>query len=143
MSETEQSGADLDFELDEYADLHSAIIGAGGYKAVAVELFPDLTIHKGAERLHDCVNAGRRDKLAWPEIKWIFAEAPRRGRHQGKHLFDAETGYRASDPYTLEEQQSDLVLAMSAAVTEAQQRVASMAAKLERLNTAGRRRPGK
>lgn len=109
--------------------LLEVVKGTGGYKAVGPELWPELPQEQAAQKLRDCLNPDRREKLSPEQVLWIA----RRGRHQGCHAvmayFARECGY--ADPLPIEPE--DERAALQRDFIEASKTMQKMAARLEAL----------
>lgn len=86
--------------------LQAAVTALGGYKKVGPMLRPELPIEQAAGWLRDCLNPGRREKLAPEQLLLILREARRGGYHAAMHFVALDTGYKATpvDPKTQLEQ---------------------------------------
>lgn len=83
--------------------LQAAVKALGGYKKVGPMLWPELGETAG-NRLRDCLNAGRREKLSPEQVLLLLRKAREAGYHAAMHFVAFDTGYRAQpvDPQSQE-----------------------------------------
>lgn len=86
--------------------LSSAVTALGGFKKVGPALRPELPIDQAAGWLRDCLNAGRREKLAPEQVLLVLRMARAAGYHAAMNFVAFDTGYKASpvDPKSQEEE---------------------------------------
>lgn len=86
--------------------LQSAVTALGGYKKVGPVLRPELPIEQAAGWLRDCLNPGRREKLAPEQVMLILRRAREAGYHAAMNYVAFDAGYKATpvDPKTQLEQ---------------------------------------
>lgn len=84
--------------------LTSAVTALGGYKKVGPALRPELPIDQASGWLRDCLNAGRREKLAPEQVMLVLRMARAAGYHAAMNYVAFDTGYKAApvDPKTQE-----------------------------------------
>lgn len=93
--------------FDNVNDAMQATVNAlGGYKKVGPMLRPELPIDQAAGWLRDCLNPGRREKLAPEQLLLILRKAREVGYHAAMNFLAFDTGYKADpmDPVSLESQ---------------------------------------
>lgn len=86
--------------------LQATVTALGGFKKVGPLLRPELPIEQAAGWLRDCLNPGRREKLAPEQVMLILRQARAAGYHAAMHFIAFDTGYKAApvDPKTQLEQ---------------------------------------
>lgn len=84
--------------------LSSAVTALGGFKKVGPALRPELPVDQAAGWLRDCLNIGRREKLAPEQVMLVLRMARAAGYHAAMNFVAFDTGYKASpvDPKTQE-----------------------------------------
>ncbi len=84
--------------------LRSAITALGGNKAVGKVLWPELIMETASQRLRDCVNPDRKEKLSPEQFVLILRMAREKGFHAAMEFIAFETGYKATpvDPQSQE-----------------------------------------
>ena len=102
----------MQLEIGEFHEnVNDALVGAvtalGGYKKVGYALRPELTIEQGAQWLRDCLNSGKREKLAPEQVLLILRHARDAGYHSAMNFMAFDTGYKAT-PVDPESQESEL-----------------------------------
>lgn len=80
------------FSTDEEA-LTAAVQHCGGFKAMGVRLWPDVSPDVAARKLADALNLQRAERLKPSQVRLILREARDRGYHAAAQWFMAETGY--------------------------------------------------
>jgi hypothetical protein len=95
--------------------LKQAVKALGGNKKVGAKLWPELPIDTAGNKLGDCLNPDRREKLSPEQVVFILRLAREKGYHAAMQFIAFDTGYRAEpvDPLTQEAQlQRDFVAAV-------------------------------
>lgn len=87
--------------------LQSAVTALGGFKKVGPVLRPELPIDQAAGWLRDCLNPGRREKLAPEQLMLILRQARAAGYHAAMNFVAFDTGYKAA-PVDPESQEAEL-----------------------------------
>ena len=82
------------FHEDIYEAIKTAVMSLGGNKKVGSELWPTLLVEKAGEKLSNCLNHLRPEKLSLEEYLYIRKEARRHGCHAIAEFVSAETGYK-------------------------------------------------
>ena len=81
------------FVEDIYEAIRHAVQWLGGAKVVGHDLWPSLTPAKAAEKLNDCLNRDRAQKLDPEEIQQISRQAGLAGCHTIAHFQASNAGY--------------------------------------------------
>ena len=89
--------------LSVYDSIKAAVTALGGYKKVGYLLWPDKTMRVAGQRLSDCLNEEKADKLSLEEIEFIAEEAARVGCFTIASRFAAISGGAYIEPNTSEE----------------------------------------
>lgn len=87
--------------------LSSAVTALGGFKKVGPALRPELPIDQAAGWLRDCLNAGRREKLAPEQVLLILRMSREAGYHAAMNFVAFDTGYKAA-PVDRQTQEQEL-----------------------------------
>lgn len=87
--------------------LSSAVTALGGFKKVGPMLRPELPIDQAAGWLRDCLNPGRREKLAPEQVMLILRIARANGYHAAMNFIAFDTGYKAA-PVDPDSQEAEL-----------------------------------
>ncbi len=84
--------------------LQSAVTALGGFKKVGPALRPELPIDQASGWLRDCLNTGRREKLAPEQVMLILRMARAAGYHAAMNFVAFDAGYKAQpvDPQSQE-----------------------------------------
>jgi hypothetical protein len=108
--------------------MQAAVTALGGYKKVGPILRPELPIDQAAGWLRDCLNPGRREKLAPEQVMLILRKARDAGYHAAMAFVAFDTGYKATpvDPENQIEQ-------LQERFCDSVQTLSQMAVKLERM----------
>lgn len=119
-------------EMPFYEGVESALVGCvqalGGAKTVGAALWPDKSIEDARTLMLNCINPGRKEKLDYTQLMWIFREAKRVGFHAGFQWFARDCEYEAR-PVSSEEEKDRL----TTVVEQSTKTLASALATLERL----------
>lgn len=91
------------FVEDIYDALRHAIGALGGAKIVGHQLWPHMNPAKAGEKLNDCLNRDRPQKLDPEEIQMISRLAGQAGCHTVAHFQATDAGYSAPDWRTPED----------------------------------------
>lgn len=59
--------------------LCASIQALGGAKQVASDLWPDKPVEEARNLLLNCINPGRKEKLDYTQLMWVFRQAKRAG----------------------------------------------------------------
>lgn len=73
--------------------LASCVQALGGAKSVGSKLWPDKSVEDARVLLLNCMNPGRKEKLDYTQIMFIFREAKNAGCHAPFVWFAREIGY--------------------------------------------------
>lgn len=86
--------------------LQATVTALGGFKKVGPMLRPELPIDQAAGWLRDCLNPGRREKLAPEQVMLILRQARGAGYHAAMNFMAFDAGYKAQpiDPQTQEDE---------------------------------------
>lgn len=106
-----------------------AVRALGGSKKVGILLWPAKPIDEAKNRLNDCLNPARPEKLSLSEILWILRAAREAGYHGAMAFIAQECGYRIPEPVEPADEQAHLMRDYIESV-RAQQKIA---ARLERI----------
>lgn len=98
--------------------LKEAVRAAGGNKAVGAKLWPELPLDAAANRLRDCLNPDRRDKLSPEQAQLILRLAGEAGYHGAMAYWCFGASYATPDPVTPEDQAGALQLQFVQAVAD-------------------------
>lgn len=88
----------LELFEDIYDALREVVRALGGSKAVGAWLFPHLPIDEAKNKINDCLNRNRREKLDPEQFVTLLRRARDTGCHAAKFYFDEITGYQRSAP---------------------------------------------
>lgn len=96
--------------------LKEAVRAAGGNKPVGAKLWPELPLETAANRLRDCLNPDRRDKLSPEQAQLILRLACEAGYHGAMAYYCYGASYDAPTPTTPDQQHDELQRQFVAAV---------------------------
>jgi hypothetical protein len=105
-----------------------ACLALGGKKAVAVLLWPSMTVREAHNRLDASLNPERREKLSPSELLMIAKLAREAGCHAVMGYLCSEAGYQAPIPREPEDERAKLQREFIAA----QKSMQALAQKMER-----------
>lgn len=88
--------------------LRDAIKALGGNKKVGPVLWPELAMEAAANRLRDCLNPERREKLSPEQFMLILRLARQSGHHSVMQYLAFDAGYEAPRPVLVEDQEAQL-----------------------------------
>lgn len=112
--------------------LREAVRAAGGIKAVAALLWPEVRPPEaGHRRLLDCLNDERREKLSFEQVLLILRTAREAGCHVAMAYISRECGYAEPQPIEPADEAAALQRQFVAAVAEQRR----LLARVERLLT--------
>ena len=109
--------------------LTDAVRALGGSKKVGSALWPSKPIDEAKNRLNDCLNPQRAEKLSLSEIMFLLRSAREIGYHGAMQYIAQESGYRI-DPIEPHDEHAELQRQYIESVKVA----ARIAARLERLS---------
>lgn len=95
------------FHEDIYDAIKTAVMVLGGNKKVGADLWPKLLVNKAGEKLSNCLNPLRPEKLDLEEYLFIRKEARKQGCHAIAEYVSAETGYKC-EPVEPEDEKAKL-----------------------------------
>lgn len=80
--------------------LKDAVRALGGFKKVGVLLWPELeqAPEQAANKIRDCLNPDRREKLSPQQLMFVMRKAREAGHHSLMGYVCAEAGYTAPTP---------------------------------------------
>ena len=107
-----------------------AVRAVGGSKKVGSLLWPALPIEQAKNRLNDCLNAARPEKLSLAEVMFVLRAAHDAGYHGAMQYIAQESGYSLPQPVEPQDEAAQLQREFIEAVRASQK----IAARLERLN---------
>jgi hypothetical protein len=84
--------------------LKEAVRALGGTKAVGALLWPELAPDTAGNRMRDCLNPDRREKLSPEQFLFILRGAREAGCHSAMGYVAAECGYAQPKPVERDEQ---------------------------------------
>src|SRR3990172_2656515 len=96
------------FVEDENEAIRHAVTALGGSKEVGSQLWPGLSPEKGGEKLANCLNPLRQEKLAISEFLWIRREARKIGCHTIAAYENRDAGYAPPLPIDPEDERAEL-----------------------------------
>jgi sugar phosphate isomerase/epimerase len=108
--------------------IREAIQTLGGFKKVGAMLWPENGVEHAAGHLRDCLNPERRERLTPEQVDLIGRMAREAGCHAIATYFCRSWGY--ADPVPI--QPEDEVARMQREFIEATQRLAELAARIEK-----------
>lgn len=93
--------------------LTAAVQHCGGYKAIGVKLWGDLSPDAAGRKLADALNANRSERLKPSQVGLILREARERGYHAAAQWIMGEAGYAVTviDPVAQTDRAIDAVKA--------------------------------
>lgn len=121
---------------DVYDALREVVRVLGGSKAVGQWMFPHLPMDEAKNKINDCLNRNRRDKLDPEQVLAILRRGREAGCHAAKHYIDDETGYARGAPLNPADELMLLQRAYVDSVAE-QRRIADRLERLTRAPLAG------
>ena len=113
-----------EFETDEEA-LTAAVQQCGGFKAMGVRLWPDVSPDVAARKLNDALNPMRPERLKPSQVRLILREARDRGYHAAAAWLMADVGYTLT-PIDVRSQEDRKVQALLAATEVLSKALASL-----------------
>lgn len=88
-----------------YKALDTCIQALGGAKSVGIDLWGNSTTpDKQGDKLNDCLNPTRAQKLGLDEMLYILRKAHDVGCHAGINFICRDTGYTDPQPVDLEDE---------------------------------------
>lgn len=91
------------------AALRSAVDALGGLQVVGHRLRPEIDPILAGQWLAHCLDPERREKLAFEQVAWIFAQAKLAGAHAGFAQLAEVCGYRVTAVLDPKDELADLV----------------------------------
>lgn len=88
--------------------LREAVRQCGGHKKLGPILWPELLAEQAGNRLRDCLNPDRRDKLSPEQVVLILRKAREAGFHGAMAYVAFDTGYEPPRPVVPEDQEAEL-----------------------------------
>ncbi len=84
--------------------VREAIQACGGFKRVGPMLWPERPVDEASNRLRDCLNPDRRDRLTPEQLLFVLRLARQSGCHAAATFLMAECGYAPPVPVDPEDQ---------------------------------------
>lgn len=114
-----------------YDAMKEAVRALGGPKKVGLMFWPELEKdpEKAANRLRDCMNPERREKLSIEQFMMLLRKACEVGCHSLMAFVASDTGYKTPDPQDPEEELAEA----QAEFVEAVKALEGMAKRVEKL----------
>lgn len=109
--------------------LLEVVKAAGGPKRVGPELWPEFPPEQAAQKLRDCLNPDRREKLSPEQVVWLMRLGRQTGCHSAAIYMNRECGY--ADPVPVEPE--DERAALQREFIEASKLMQKVAQRLEAL----------
>jgi hypothetical protein len=109
--------------------LHDAVRAIGGTKKVGALLWPAKTIDEAKQRLNDCLNPHRAEKLSPEEVLYLLRTAREVGYHGAMDFIAAECGYTRPEPVAPSDELAQLQREFIATVKTQQ----ALVARIERI----------
>lgn len=78
--------------------IDGAIRATGGYKQVALDLWPSLKLDTAYARLKAALNPDKHEKLSPEELVWLLRRARDKGQHGAFYWLCDELGYTRPAP---------------------------------------------
>jgi hypothetical protein len=97
-----------EFYEDVNEALREAVRHLGGHKKVGPLLWPELLAEQAGNRLRDCLNPDRREKLSPEQVLLILRLACQGGFHGAMAYFAFNAGYEPPRPVVPEDQEAEL-----------------------------------
>jgi hypothetical protein len=88
--------------------LREAVRQLGGHKKVGPLLWPELPLDSASNRLRDCLNPDRREKLSPEQALLILCKAREVGYHGAMAFVAFTAGYEPPRPVVPEDQEAEL-----------------------------------
>lgn len=88
--------------------LREAVRQLGGHKKVGPKLWPELLEEQAGNRLRDCLNPDRREKLSPEQVLLIVRLAREAGYHSVMAFMAFSTGYEPPRPVEPGDQEAEL-----------------------------------
>ncbi|MBN9411357.1 MAG: hypothetical protein J0H69_19605 [Burkholderiales bacterium] len=105
--------------------LTATVAALGGFKKIGAQLWGELPPEQAAQRLRDCLNPSRREKLSPEQLLFIVRMARQAGFHALMNFVAADTGYKAA-PIDAERQKQDLQAAIAAGMEQLNRQMARL-----------------
>ena len=112
--------------------LREVVQCCGGFKAVAVRLWPDMAADHAAGKLRDCLNHDRRERLTPEQLLFVLRLGREAGCHSGMQFLSREAGYADPQPIEPEDERA----ALMREYVDTAKALAKMAERIERLHAA-------
>ncbi|MCL2298367.1 MAG: hypothetical protein FWC38_00815 [Proteobacteria bacterium] len=88
--------------------LVDTVKAVGGFKSVGHDLWPEKTVREAEQRLRDCLNPDRRDRLTPEQALWLIRKGREAGYHAAARFICLEAGYAPPQPVEPEDQKAVL-----------------------------------
>lgn len=98
--------------------LREAVRQLGGHKKVGPALWPEHPLEQASNRLRDCLNPDRREKLSPEQILFILKLGREAGYHGAMAFLATDAGYEAPRPLAPEDKEAELQRMFIAAVEQ-------------------------
>lgn len=108
--------------------LRELVRNLGGHKRVGPQLWPELALEAAANRLRDCLNPDRRDKLSPEQVLFMLRLARNSGYHGAMEFLAYDAGYDRPRPVAAE----DKVAALQNAFVDAVDKLESIQREMKR-----------
>lgn len=80
--------------------LQEVVKACGGIKAIGALLWPELPPDQAGNKLRDCLNTDRREKLSPAQVMFVLKTGREQGVHAAMNFIARECGY--ADPQPIE-----------------------------------------
>jgi len=107
--------------------LAEIVKAAGGYKPVGCRLWPEMAADHAGNKLRDCLNHDRREKLSPDQVILLLKIGREIGVHSAIHFMARECGYTDPAPIDPEDERNQLMREFIDAQKSMQQMVERMA----------------
>ncbi len=109
--------------------LQEVVKACGGVKKIGAMMWPELPIEQAGNKLRDCLNPDRREKLSPEQVVFLLRIGRESGTHAAMNFLARDAGY--SDPMPIEPENE--VARMQREFVEATRHLSKLAGRIEQL----------
>lgn len=110
--------------------IQEVVRACGGNKQIGARLWPELPLEQAGNKLRDCLNPDRREKLSPEQVVFLLRLGREHGAHAGLAFICHDCGYAEPQPLQSEDERARL----QREYIEAAHKLSDMAERIELLS---------